>query len=79
MKTRKLKTRKLRKLVKCDVIVILICLLYGFFRMVELDKLNSNYLILKAFLESASIFGIIFLLFIVAKSTFYVWIIYIYQ
>ena len=77
MKTRKLKTRKLRKLVKCDVIVILICLLYGFFRMVELDKLNSNYLILKAFLESASIFGIIFLLFIVAKNIFYIWIIYI--
>ena len=77
MKTRKIKTKKLRKLIKYDIIVILICLLYGFLGMLELDDLNSNYLILKAFLESTSIVGIIFLLFIIAKSTFYFWIIYI--
>lgn len=77
MKTRRIKTKKIKKLIKSDIIMVIICIVINFFRLI----LTSNsYIIIsvyKTVIKVNPIFGIMLLIYEILRSTFVIWIIYI--
>ncbi len=77
MKIRKIKTKKIKKLIKNDFIIALVCLVISFLRLLLTGNLYIIALLYKTVIKLNPIFGIVLLIYEILKSTFIIWIIYI--
>lgn len=77
MKTRRIKTQKIKKLIKSDIIMVVICIVINLFQVILTNNSHIIISVYKTVFKVNPIFGIILLIYEILRSTFFIWIIYI--
>lgn len=77
MKIKKIKTKKIKKLIKSDIAIVLICLAVSFLKLILTGNFYITVSVYKTFIKLKPIFGIFLLIYGILRSTFIIWIIYI--
>lgn len=77
MKIRKIKTKKIKKLIKNDIIIAFICLVISFLRLILTGDFYIIFSLYKTVIKLNPIFGMFLLIYEILRSTLIIWIIYI--